>query len=117
MAKSKENTSKKSPKPQGIEAAGKIWVSREYPKNPSKDAQDEKYLHVRSFEVEPAWIRVGYGLTKNLGNYESARCDVGVTLPCYVEEIPEAFEEAWEIAHKEIQAQVEQINSPPRRKR
>ena len=39
----------------------------------------------------------GYGLTLNLGNYESARFDVTITMPCYPEDV-EACDEwcrAW----------------------
>jgi hypothetical protein len=85
---------------------GKIWVSRGYPKSSRKPDEEEQLdLAVRKFETEPAFVKAGYGLTINLGNYESARCDVGVTLPCYVEEITEAMKEAWKIAEEEIQKQ------------
>jgi len=47
---------------------------------------------VHKFLTEPAYIRVNAGTTKNLGNYESLRLDVALTVPCYVEEIPEVFE-------------------------
>ena len=44
-------------------------------------------LQVRKFMVEPAYVRVNAGMTKNMGNYESLRVDVSVTIPCYPEEI------------------------------
>lgn len=47
----------------------------------------KKTLKVRRFKVEPAFVRVSSGTTKNLGNYESMRIDVSITLPCYAEEI------------------------------
>jgi hypothetical protein len=85
---------------------GKIWVSRSYPKSARKPDEEEQLdLEVRKFETEPAWVKAGYGLTINLGNYESARCDCGVTLPCYLEEVPDAMKKAWEIAEAEIQKQ------------
>lgn len=88
------------------QARGKIWVSRGYPKSARKPDEEEQFdLEVRQFSVEPAYVKAGYGLTINLGNYESARCDVGVTLPCYVEEVPEALKEAWKIAEEEIKKQ------------
>lgn len=37
--------------------------------------------------ANPANVMVEYGLTLNLGNYESARLAVSVTVPCAVEEI------------------------------
>lgn len=41
----------------------------------------------QSFEVDPAYISVKKGRTVNLGNYESARFDVSVMKPCYIEDI------------------------------
>lgn len=46
---------------------------------------------VEVFEVEPAYVRVNAGRTKNLGNYESLRVDVSITVPCYRETIDETF--------------------------
>jgi hypothetical protein len=83
--------------------AGRIFVSRTVGNNPSVD--DDKLLEVQEFEVEPAFVRAGYGVTINLGNYESARCDVSVTLPCYKEEVKEAVEEAWGIAEEALEEQ------------
>jgi hypothetical protein len=88
--------------------AGKIWVSRHYGKH-RDDEHEQVDLEVRTFDVEPAYVKAGYGLTMNLGNYESARCDCGVTLPCYVEEIPEALKKAWDIAESEIQKQRKEV--------
>jgi len=48
-------------------------------------------LEVRKFEVEPAYISVNHGRTVNLGDYESARVDVRVSVPCYREEITDAI--------------------------
>jgi len=48
-------------------------------------------LKVRKFLVEPAYVRVNAGMTKNMGNYESLRIDVSLTVPCYTEEITKVF--------------------------
>jgi hypothetical protein len=89
-----------------VVAKGKKWVTRQFRK---EDSSEETELEARVFEVEPAWVRAGYGLTVNMGNYESARCDAGVTLPCYVEEIGVAFDEAWKVAEEEVQEQVREL--------
>lgn len=89
-------------------AGGRIFVTRAYGKEGAEE-NEEKELPVRRFETTPAHVRASYGLTVNLGNYESARCDVSVTLPCYTEEIEGAFVEAWKIAKREIQEQVKSI--------
>lgn len=49
--------------------------------------EKRKVLEVRKFETEPAFVRVNAGTTINLGNYESLRIDVSLSVPCYVEEI------------------------------
>jgi len=46
--------------------------------------------------VEPAFVRVAAGGTYNLGNFESMRLDVSVTLPCMPGDIEEAYEQASE---------------------
>lgn len=107
----KKATRKKPALPKKVAARGKIWVTSTYPKGAigsgdSVETHDEIELEVRVFETEPAHVRAGYGLTLNLGNYESARCDAGVTLPCYVEEVDSAIEEAYRIAEEKVQAQV-----------
>ena len=93
-------------KDEKILVKGKIWVSRMHN---GEEVHDEKELEVQQFEVEPAYVKASYGLTLNLGNYESARCDAGVTLPTYVEEIDDAFKRAWKIAQEEVQSQVKEI--------
>ena len=44
------------------------------------------------FHVEPAYVRVSAGRTKNMGNYESLRVDVAITVPCYRETIDDTFD-------------------------
>jgi hypothetical protein len=51
----------------------------------------QEKLKVRKFLVEPAYVRVNAGMTKNMGNYESLRIDVSITVPCYTEEIDKVF--------------------------
>jgi hypothetical protein len=58
---------------------------------------DEGIIAVHRFETEPANVSVDYSLTMNLGNFESARISVSVQIPCYREEIDDAYEfaSAW----------------------
>jgi hypothetical protein len=87
---------------------GKVWCIKHYTKN-GPEISEEQTLEVRRFEVEIAYVKASFGVTINMGNYESARCDVGVALPTYVEEIPAAFEEAWRIAQAELEKQCDEI--------
>jgi hypothetical protein len=96
----------KSQKTETVEA--KMFVSRQFTKlgKPSKPEENESnQLEVMTFQVEPAYVRASFGLTINMGNYESVKCDVSVTLPCYVEEIPEALSVAQKLAEDEVSRQ------------
>ena len=52
---------------------------------------DKEYSSVENTETEavpdlpahPAYVEVNAGLTKNVGNYESVRCGVSVSVPCH----------------------------------
>lgn len=97
------------------QVGGKIFVTIVHKVDGQESEENEEgELEVRRFETEPAHIRANYGMTLNLGNYESARVDVSVTLPCYTEEIPGAFKKAWEIAKEQIQEQVKGIKQKGR---
>jgi len=87
--------------------AGRVWASAHYAGNSigDKDVQ----IEVRSFESPHATVKVAYGLTLNLGNYESGRVDAGVELPCYPEEVDDAFKEAWDKCEREVIEQVAAI--------
>lgn len=58
------------------------------------EIETEETMEVRNFQTVPAQVSLEYGLTLNLGNYESARLTVGVTLPCYAEEVDTMYEQA-----------------------
>lgn len=49
-------------------------------------------VEVETFITEPAYVRASAGLTKNLGDYESLRVDVAITVPCYKEMVEEVYE-------------------------
>ena len=50
----------------------------------------EETLSVHNFVTAPANVSVEMGMTLNLGNYESARVTVSVSVPCYKEEVDDA---------------------------
>lgn len=70
-------------------------------------------LEVKTFVTEPSYISVNHGRTINLGNYESARIDVRISVPCYQSEIPEALlyadKLAYEFMEDSIKEYVEEI--------
>jgi hypothetical protein len=76
-----------------------VYVSKTV--GPSRGAPppegEEDIIAVHEFATEPAKVTVEYGLTMNLGDYNSAKLTVSVTVPCYKEEIDDAYEfaQAW----------------------
>jgi hypothetical protein len=56
----------------------------------AKDEQET--LEVRLFQTVPAEVGLAFGLTINLGNFEGARVDVSLKMPCYAEEKDDCYE-------------------------
>jgi hypothetical protein len=63
----------------------------------SEGGDYEEVVEVLKFDTAPAIVKRGYGLTLNLGNYESARIDVAIEVPCYVQDVEKAdrWARAW----------------------
>ena len=72
------------------------------------DEEKRKVIEVRKFETEPAFVRINAGVTKNLGNYESLRVDVAISVPCYVEEIETVQKRTAEMVADMLDAEVEE---------
>jgi hypothetical protein len=70
----------------------------------SVDEQLSKGLVVATKELHK--VEVGGGMTINLGNYESARIDVRLTVPCTKEELTEAYDWASDWVSERIQKAV-----------
>lgn len=70
----------------------------------SETVKDEQ-ISIHSFITTPATVGVDMGLTLNLGNYESARVSVSVVVPCYKEEVSNAYEWAKEFVESRLKAE------------
>jgi len=89
---------------------GLVVVSRTIKdKNGEHTDEKEDYIEVGTFVTEPAIVTIKKGLTINLGDYESARIDVGVSLPCYKEEIPAALETATRVVEAYLMREKEEL--------
>jgi hypothetical protein len=82
---------------------GTIVVDRTYLRTKKgqeaeSSAHEEKTLEVQVFQTAPAGVECRLGRTVNLGSYESLRVDVGVTLPCYAEEVVGAQDYVFDLA-------------------
>jgi hypothetical protein len=96
-----------------VECVGIAWVHGRWynrkTKETIRETQEEVTIGVHRFETTPAQVTRGYGLTLNLKDYESARVDVRVTLPCYVEDLDECDEFAKGWIEQRIRAEVANI--------
>jgi len=59
-------------------------------------------LTVEGFHVPPAEVEVRKSVTLNMGNYESAQISVGIRVPCYREEVQEAYGYAIEFVDAKV---------------
>jgi hypothetical protein len=111
MAKSKEEAQRVAVK--ALEAATQAFVTRQYKLGgvEGKAEGEEEVIAVHRFVTEPARVQMDLGLTLNLGNYESARVAVSVTIPCYKEEMEAAyaFGSAW--VKDRIQKEVDEVRN------
>jgi len=89
------------PKPDPIGLSEKVYPSTMFVSKTFKDSsgnesteQNDSIMEVRRFLTEPAKVSFEAGLTLNIGNYESARVAVCVVLPCYTEEVDDAYQYA-----------------------
>jgi hypothetical protein len=58
-----------------------------------KEEWKSKKIRVKKFVTEPAQIHVQKGETIPVEPYRSIRIDIGITCPCYVEEVKEVYKD------------------------
>lgn len=64
-----------------------------------------------SVGLEPmCGVQIGMGYTKNMGDYESARLDVALLIPCKKDEINEAHDYAKTWVEGKLTALIEELN-------
>jgi hypothetical protein len=97
----------------GDERSGRseIYVTRTIEQGPRvvSDTEDKSLIAVHRFVTEPAEVGVELGLTLNLDNYEFAKINVSVTMPCYKEEVDETFRYAQSWVKSRLQAEVNKL--------
>jgi hypothetical protein len=92
-----------------VQAKTTATVTKQFGKDSSKQEVTEETLAVHTFITQPAVIGVEAGLTMNLGNYESARISVSISVPCYAEERDAAYNEACKWVEERISKQRDAI--------
>lgn len=74
-----------------------------------KEQVDNGRIRIRPFVTTPANVSVKAGVTVNLGNYESARVDVMLSIPCYVEEIDAVYEQTKDWVDRMVKKEYEEL--------
>lgn len=98
-----------------VKEDGYAYVSRIYKKGRGKQVETSKNesikLKTRRLPegVVPGEVRVGLSQTINLGNFESVKVDVGITLPALKEEVKDAYIEALTLCKQYLAANVKEV--------
>lgn len=71
-------------------------------------------VRVDAFTESPASVKVSLGRTINLGNYESARVDVCITMPCHPADVERAYEDVRRRVEDKLLIEVESAKRRPR---
>ena len=72
------------------------------------EEEEELSDEVHVFETEPAYVRATAGVTKNLGDFESLRLDVSITLPCYAEDADKTYLAAADWVYDRLADEIEE---------
>jgi hypothetical protein len=107
-------------KPQSQDAAVQMTVSHRFRRGNGEEkiiTDKSEQLPMQKFETTPAVVRRSYGMTMNLGNYESARIDVSVDVPCYVEDIHLADEWAANFCEERVKEEVGRVREGKSKKK
>jgi hypothetical protein len=101
------------PRAENTEASSVALVNNRFFNRRTKvthsESHTEELVSVHLFHGPTALVRRGYGLTLNLGDYEAARLDVSLTVPCYLADIDAADKYAAEWCSERITQEVQEI--------
>jgi hypothetical protein len=71
-----------------------------------KTKSQSKRIKIRPFVTSPATVSVKFGATIPTGDYASARVDVMISAPCYVEEVPDMYETVRDLCDRLVDREV-----------
>jgi len=77
-------------------------------RNILSEEQEEVEFDAEIFETDPAYVRVSNGVTKNIGEYESLRIEVSVSMPCYKEMVDEVSADCGEYVAKRLEQELDE---------
>ena len=95
-----------------ISTSTNLTVTKSYKSGPNPTPVDDttaETIAVHKFETTPAVVGLEQGMTVNLGKYESAKITVSISLPCYKEEIEEAYTKAQEFVESRLGKEIKEL--------
>jgi hypothetical protein len=99
----------------GKMAATTVLVTRQHVDHGVAKGAPETILDetvaVHRFVTQPATVSAEVGLTINIGNYESVRVHIGVSVPCYKEEVEGAYLWAKEFVESRVKADAADVRA------
>lgn len=100
----------RDPRPRVTEVEGVWMVERSRPL-PGVDPAETGPVPVRLFPGPAAYVGVRYATTINLGNYESSRIEVSISLPCHPAEVTEQHRQAQAWATARLGVEVDAVRA------
>lgn len=73
----------------------------------SEEGSEE--IAIRKYNFKPSTVHVGLGYSINLGDYNNAKVNVGITVPCAREEIEDAYQYADSTVTKLLREKVMEV--------
>jgi len=93
------------------EKEGMVEVTKTTMKAGEKLGGKEKKakIKIRPFVTETANVSVKYGYTLPMGDYASARMDVMISMPCYVEEVPDMYDKLRKMVDDLVSSEMDKV--------
>ena len=94
---------------------GLVTVTRMYSKGKILKSEESTTERIQVLPMTPGvpagCVSFGYGMTVNMGNYESGKVECRVELPCYLHEIEECFHAAHDFVNERIDVLVTDLHA------
>ena len=75
----------------------------------ASDSEDEEVVEIHQFATTPAVIHFSYPIKRAI-HFQSVGLEVGVSLPCYVEELDEGFNKAKQLVVSRMAQCMEEVD-------
>lgn len=74
-----------------------------------QERSSQEKIKIRPFVTDTATVSIKFGATIPTEQYANIRVDVMLSVPCYIEEIPEVFHQVREMADARMQEELARL--------